>query len=261
MIRSCFRNVLIYRGHRRYPFGPYADHIPLQKKMFEMLNTYRNDRPQWKVSLVSGGEIVKTLSSFEPKSTLFVIPAGESSHLDEVFQDEEIEKIQEFVLQGGKMSLSCGSAYWASEERTFLGETKQSRLPLFQGRAIGPLFQTSKQGFPSKVVPIQAATNEENLSVFLHGGGIFDPLKTKPFQALQYYNLKKEETDKKIAALISGYGEGAVLMSMFHIYFGADDLESFRIRQKNWKRDISPTYFRCKTFAGMLESLEDVFLN
>ena len=148
------KHVIIYKGHEKNPlFGPYPANIEKRIKMFNALNEYRREiqRPIWKVTSIAGEQIIDVLKDHNPKETLLVIPAGQSTNLDKVFSIAQTSFIKnEFFAKGGRGYFNCGSAYWVSEKRIYKDLCieqpmecktiiKTSNLPLFEGIAEGPL--------------------------------------------------------------------------------------------------------------------------
>jgi glutamine amidotransferase-like uncharacterized protein len=215
--------------------------------MFERLNAYRKDLPSWKVHTVVGEDLVQRMGTYKPETTLFVMPAGESTNFDKCFSIAQISFLQEFFLKGGKGFFTCGSAYWASQKRIFHGVCqlqpiaaktveKVSRIPLFRGTAEGPLcpFLVSKYkvGYYSDAVQVSNGKNE--CSFLLSGGGSFMPDPNSNAEVLARYchselerlgKTKEEVARFENAAVLEPIGKGAVLLSMFHPYFGSEDID------------------------------------
>ncbi|MGH2612897.1 MAG: hypothetical protein ACRDFB_07590, partial [Rhabdochlamydiaceae bacterium] len=113
--------VVIYKGHEKNSLlGPYHENILKRIIMFNLLNHYRGERPPWEVTAVAGEELTDTLKNHDPKKTLLVIPAGQSTHLDKVFSLEQTSFLKHrFFEKGGRGYFNCGSAYWVSEKRVY----------------------------------------------------------------------------------------------------------------------------------------------
>jgi glutamine amidotransferase-like uncharacterized protein len=235
--------------------------------MFLKLNDYREQigRSKWEVTPVAGESLVSKLKSLNPKETLLVIPAGQSSHLDQVFTPHETNFIRnEFLSQGGRGYFNCGSAYWVSakriykdlctespEERKIL--VKSTNLSVFEGIAEGPLcpFPGKKYrvGFFSDAVKVQS--ENRFCTIYLSGGGSFilEPSSQKTRVLVKYQHsellrlgvppeeLKKREN----ATLMVSVGEGAAIVSMYHPYYGPNDIDVERYEKffgdcgTNWK--------------------------
>jgi len=263
------REVFIYIGHTQNPIlGPYWDNIAKRIQMFEEINAYRQQKGlfPWKVHQVEGENLEKRLSEIDPKTSLMVIPAGQSSNLDRVFSDEELKALMEFFQKGGRGYLTCGAAYWVSKIRDYEGffeenpehlkrVKKESRIPLFKGTAVGPLcsFPGSKYqvGFYSDAVTIINQTGK-SCTVFLSGGGSFvlPPMSEQRVRVLSRYpenelrRLEKEENLKQLqnASIMVEVGKGGLVLAMYHPYYGAKDIEVERYEQAfpdsgtNWKQ-------------------------
>ncbi len=289
------RTVLIYSGHTSAEvLGPYFENIAKRLEMFTYLNVFRKKigREPWQVKKATGEELTKALSSENPQETLLVIPAGQSTHLDMVFTTAQITFLKEkFFQKGGRVYVNCGSAYWVSQERIYddlcleqpekpKRMRKPSKLPLFEGTAIGPLCRFPavkyKVGFFSDAVKV---TNGSDVcTIFLSGGGSFI-LPEKPGQKLRVllrYPRKELERHQKTgeewkawenAAILTSVGKGAALMSMFHSYYGPQDIDTERYERvfpdsgTNWREiheRLTPTDQRMHfVMKSMLLPLED----
>lgn len=288
------RQVMVYEGHKKNPLlGPYAHNIEKRIQMFHALNPYRKEqgRLPWKVSIVSGEEIIDALDRTIPEETLLVIPAGQTSHLDSVFSSEQIERIHKFFLEGGRGYFTCGAAYWVSNERIYTDLCaehpeekkvlpKKSRLPLFQGTARGPLCpypgKKYKVGFYSDAV--QVTDSQKTCTIFLSGGGSFSPDKSGQkirvlarYPEVELHRLKKPKEETKMweaAAILISVRKGAAVLSMFHPYYGGTDIDAeayernfpdcgtdWRVVQKN----LSSTDLRMRfVLNAILIPLEDM---
>lgn len=286
-------DVIVYKGHEKNPiFGPYGDKIEKRIQMFEALNPYRicSGKKPWRVTSVSGESLVETLKGGNPEEMLLVIPAGESSRLDKVFSIAETEFLQEsFFSKGGRGYFTCGSSYWASSKRIYhdiceiLPENrapiiKISNLSLFDGIAEGPLCpypsNQYKIGFYSDAVRV--TSGKEECSIYLSGGGTFIPHKktTQKIRVLAKYlhselervGKKKEDFAKwQNAAIMVSINEGAAILSMFHPYYGPNDIDvdlyekTFPNSGTNWKivkEALSPVDLRMRFVWDMISKLE-----
>ncbi len=267
---SPIQKVVIYTGHHtNRVLGPYAENIRKRVEMFEKLNAYRETRGRnlWKVVQTSGEQLTKMLDN--PRNTLLVIPAGQSTHLDQVFSPEQLHFLQhDFFEKGGKGYLNCGSAYWASRTRIYNDVcteqpmsrkqiVKESLIPLFQGTASGPIClhssPTYKVGFFSDAVTV--ASGKRTCTVLLSGGGSFhlpkDDANTKVLARYLHADLIRcgkspdECSHSDIAAILVRIQKGAAILSMFHPYYGPQDLDPERYNQAfpgsgtNWERIVA----------------------
>ncbi|MDN3506653.1 MAG: BPL-N domain-containing protein [Simkaniaceae bacterium] len=229
--------------------GVYADNCAKRVKMFNELNPYREmmGRPKWIVKESTGDDLIKTLSAERPEDTLLVIPAGQSSLLDRVFTATQLTFLkEEFFQNGGRAYLNCGSAYWTTSKRIYHGVCdvqpenpvtmkKDSVLPLLEGIAEGPLcpYPASKYrvGFFSDAMEV--TDGSEKCTVYLSGGGCFTlDEETKETQKVlvryQHEELSRhgKDTSWENAAVLTSVGKGAALLSMFHEYYGPDDIDT-----------------------------------
>ncbi len=286
------RQVLVYAGHKQHPlFGPYVDNIVKRIDMFKYLNSYREreGKPTWKVDAVVGEDLVATMEREDPKETLFVVTAGQSSHLDKVFSVAQTTFIKEqFFARGGLGYFNCGSAYWASNKRVYSDLCteqpserspliKPSNLPLFDGTAIGPLCpfpgKQYKVGFFSDAVTISDGTKE--CCIYLSGGGSFIiPPSSQKVRVLAKYHpselrrlgIKEEDVSRlENAAIMISVGEGAGLLTMFHPYYGSQDFDVERYEKAfpdcgtNWRavqERLSSLDVRMQFAFDMLSKLE-----
>lgn len=263
------RQVVIYTGHQTNPLlGPYAANIQKRIEMFEKLNAYRTIRGRnpWKVVQVSGENLIQKLN--DPKNTLLVIPAGQSTHLDKVFSGQQLHFLKHcFFEKGGRGYLNCGSAYWASETRVYSDLcteqpternliVKKSLIPLFKGTASGPIClhssPTYKVGFFSDAVTV--TSGGKNCTILLSGGGSFLPQRDDPnvkilaryphSELIRCGKSKEDCTHSDIAAILVRIKQGAAILSMFHPYYGSQDLDPERYNRvfpgsgSNWERIV-----------------------
>lgn len=290
--------VVIYKGHEMHPlFGPYKENIIKRIDMFNLLNHYREleGKPAWKVTAVAGEGLIEALKE-KPNETLLVIPAGQSTRLDKVFSVAETNFIKDkfFSEGGGRGYFNCGSAYWVSETRRYLDlheehpevrkpVVKKTNLPLFQGLSHGPLCPYPgvkyRVGFFSDAVRITDGENE--CTIYLSGGGGFVVPKRKQEQQkvrvlvryllseLERHQKRKEELEEwENAVILVSIGKGAALLSMFHPYYGANDInveayeKAFPESGTNWKEvkdKLSPLDIRMKfVMNSMLNKLEEM---
>lgn len=284
--------VVIYSGHQKHElFGSYHENIVKQIGMFTHLNNHRIY--PWKVISTSGEQLIETLKEGNSKETLLVIPAGQSSRLEKVFSIAEIAFIKdEFFAKGGRGYLTCGAAYWASSKRIYKElceensdkkETivKHSTLALFDGIAEGPLCpfpgQKYKVGFYSDAVKV--SHDLDDCTIFLSGGGSFLPqlnseqkvrvLVRYPHSELIRLGKKPEECQKwENGALLVSVGKGAILLAMFHPYYGSQDINADAYERAfpdcgtDWKKvqeRLSPLDKRMQFFMKhMLAPLENL---
>lgn len=245
------RHVIIYRGHEQNPLlGPYSQSVAKRIEMFIALNHYRDEchRPRWNVTPVAGEELVDALRALPFKETLLVIPAGQSTLLDKVFSAAQMAFLKdEFFAQGGRGYFTCGSSYLVSRVRKYTDLcseqpdnnepiVKISNLPLFEGTAEGPLCpypgKKYQVGFYSDAVNV--TDGKESCTIFLSGGGSFFPGNTgQKIKVLIRYpedeliRCKKPPSECKAwenAAVLVSVGQGAALLSMFHPYYGPNDI-------------------------------------
>jgi len=294
-VNSIIQNVIVYKGHEKNDLlGPYAANIIKQEEMFNILNSYRErcGRPPWRVTSVAGEHLIEALQESNPKETLLVIPAGQSSNLDQVFSTEQTSFIRNKFLAegGGRLYATCGASYMMSLVREYNGLcsqqpdqreliVKRSVLPLFDGTAKGPLCpfpgKKYKVGYYSDAVQV---TNGQDLcTIYLSGGGSFFPHESvqKVKVLVKYLNsellrLGKQPNECKEwenATILAQVGNGAALLSMFHPYYGPQDIDiesyerAFPNCGTNWKvvkEKLSPLDERMQfVLKSMLFPLED----
>ena len=289
------RNVIVYKGHEMNPVrGPYPENVIKQIAMFNDLNAYRecSGRPAWKVTSVAGEDLINALKVSDPKETLLVIPAGQSSNLDRVFSISELSYIRNKFLSegGGRLYATCGASYMMSKTREYNGLCtqqpekreliiKESVLPLFEGTAKGPLcpFPGKKYqvGFYSDAVKV--TNGQDHCTIFLSGGGsFFSSQCTQKVKVLVKYldsellRLGKESSECfnwRNATILTQVGKGAALLSMFHPYYGSKDIDvesyerTFPDCGTDWKavqKSLSPLDLRMRfVLKSMIYPLED----
>lgn len=280
------RQVLVYKGHEKHPlFGPYQTSIEKRIALFEKLNPLRISlgKAPWRIDAVFGEKLQEALKQTRLKETLLVIPAGESRKLDQVFQKQETAFIYQAFQKGLRGYLTCGAAYWASKKRIYKNTCeensviiKMSNLPLFQGTAEGPLCpypgKEYRVGFYSDAMSV--INGSKKCTVFLGGGGSFmiQGRQQKITVVARYAHqellrIGKKETEKwSAAAIVASVGHGAALLSMFHPYYGQDDIDvdayekAFPGSGTDWreiKKRLSPLNERLQFVDSMLCSLEN----
>lgn len=284
---NIIRHVIIYSGHKAHPlFGPYAANIPKRVAMFEYLNRFR-EKP-WAITSVDGDKLVDHLQTLQPKNTLLVIPAGQSTRLDQVFTDAQVQFVKEYLEAGGLGYFNCGSAYMVSRKRIFtdLCEEspdirkpilKYSRMPLFDGVAEGPLCpypgKKYNVGFFSDAVKVTDGIKQ--CTIYLSGGGSFKiPKLSKAKVLIKYlpselkrHGIKDEEaSDFGNAVILTAVGKGKALLSMFHPYYGPQDIDpdayekAFPNSGTNWreiKSALTPLEERMQfVYHAMISHLE-----
>jgi glutamine amidotransferase-like uncharacterized protein len=240
---------------------------------------------------VPGESLIDCLKERDPKETLLIIPAGQSSNFDRVFSIAETTFLkEEFFTKGGRGCFNCGSAYWVSEKRIYKDlcldepsqiktQIKSTKLPLFEGVSEGPLCpypgKKYNVGFFSDAVSVVG--KKDICTIYLSGGGSFFP-KERSSQKIQ--PLIKYSHDELIrlgktplecskwenAAILASVGQGAILLSMFHPYYGAQDInaelyeKTFPECGTDWKavkQRLSPFDVRMRFFLeSMLDPLE-----
>lgn len=287
------RHVLVYKGHEQNPIlGPYFANIEKRIKMFNALNDYRKElgRPSWNVTAVSGEKLVDSLKQMNPAETLLVVPAGQSTNLDRVFSEEQMGGIRTFFEAGGRGYFNCGSAYWVSKKRVYQDLcseqpdqagtiVKSSNIPLFEGTAEGPLCpfpgKKYKVGFFSDAVEV--TDGKERCTIYLSGGGSFQlgPSSQKTKVLVRYApeelnrHGKREEKWENAVIMVS-VGKGAAMLSMFHPYYGPNDIDVETYEKQfpsaecgtDWKKvkeRLSPLDVRMRfVLKSILNPLEDL---
>lgn len=289
---SSLHHVVIYAGHKKHPwFGPYLANIPKRVAMFEYLNKYR--KKPWSVEVVDGDDLIDHLKMKPLEETLLVIPAGQSTRLDKVFSAAQTAFLKnEFFMKGGRGYFNCGSAYWVSEKRIYRDlceeapETKQpliktTNLPLFYGEAEGPLCpypgKKYRVGFFSDAVEV--TDGKEKCTIYLSGGGSFRIpekiangeqvsvlIKYLPTELKRHGKAESEIPLWENAAIMTSVGKGAALLSMFHPYYGPNDIDpetysrAFPDSGTDWNRvkaSLTPLEARMQfVYHSMLMPLE-----
>ena len=158
---------------------------------------------------------------------------------------------------------------------------KTSNLPLFQGAAYGPLCpypgNKYKVGFYSDAVRV--ASGKDECTIYLSGGGSFVPDPDQPVKVLVRYPVSELERHGKPpeehslwenATILVPVGKGAALLSMFHPYYGPNDIdverynEAFPDSGTNWKevhRKLSSHDVRMRfVLDNMITPLENMEL-
>ena len=298
---SLIKQVIVYSGHEKTQIlGPYAESVTKRVAMFKQLNPYREEmgRPSWNVRAVAGERLVETLKEENAEETLLVIPAGQSSRLEQVFSTAQLDFLRDiFFKKGGRAYFTCGASYWVSRTRVYhevcldrpdasVKMVKQSTFPIFQGKSVGPLCKFPgakyKVGFYSDAVEVEA--EGDCCSIYLSGGGSLmpdpEPLDGQRVRVLVRYRKEellrlgvKEEkiAEKERAVIMVSVGKGAALLSMFHPYYSSSDIDveayerAFPDCGTDWRKvheKLSPTDQRMRfVLQRMLNYLEEMTFN
>ncbi|MBS0654173.1 MAG: hypothetical protein JSR46_00200 [Verrucomicrobia bacterium] len=258
--------------------------------MFDQVNKLQHKK--WTISPIYGEELAEMLqdrlSRDALQDVLMVIPAGESTQLDEAFSQEETSLINESVQRGMCIYGTCGSAYWMSAKRIWDDKcsiqpedcdriTKTSSMGLFLGTAIGPLSpypgQTYNTSFFHEAVNLSTISGQP-VTVLLSGGGTFfvdeAKLKGQTVKTLAYY--LPEELDKyqknetwRSAVISCTCKRGKVIVAMVHPGYGCEDIhvatynQAFPDRGDDWQgiRDrLSPLEERMAFVGEILRDFE-----
>lgn len=229
-------DVLIYSGHYigKRVYGPYHDSVLQDERMFQLVNQLCNNT--WNITQVYGHELVERLSHIDVDKSLFVFPAGPSSEFDKIFSEEQLALIKQKVEEGMSLYATCGSAYFLSKLRIWKGGetslTKDSPLPLFQGRAVGPLCLKQNSGTKSEVCHEPVLIEGHKVVLLLSGGGSFfyEKEESKNIKVLARYSaddLTRLGRDQSWDKAVIGfqYGIGKVVLSMIHPATGKEDIQ------------------------------------
>ncbi len=255
---SQFNLVLIYSGRQIMDtqVGPYPESVEKLTNLFKLI--YKDVIP-----LNGGMSLVTRLKMVSPKSTLLVIPSGESTKLDEALSQGEIQMIQATVEQGLSLLAVGGAAYWASKTRIWSDMCahqpdcrdpiiKSSKCPIFPGVAKGPLLPFPGQSYDPAFFR-GAATIEcegKKIHIPLKASGTFEFESSQKIKVLAGYVEKNQLNAKRQPAIIGcSFGTGKAVLSMVQLGYHPDDLDvkahknAFPNSEIDWqdaKNSISP---------------------
>ncbi len=275
-IRTLIKNVFVYGGHQGGLAGPYATSVDKELSMFHKINAWQERA--WEIQKISGEALAHTLHQTSPTESLLVIPAGESSSLDDAFSDETLDAIRSKTDQGLRLYATCGSAYWLAKTRAWSQEAttlrKEGRANLFHGTAVGPLSpypgEPSPTAFFHQAAPLKTARSR--VTVLLSGGGAFfpDPQSKQEVQTLATYadetlRLHGKTGEWAKAVIAFRYGLGKAILSMVHPDYGPEDIQvdaykrAFPHRKDPWpdiRNALSSERTRLSFVAETLEAFE-----
>jgi glutamine amidotransferase-like uncharacterized protein len=285
---SLIQDVYVYAGHRvsnmwrgktvEETVGPYLESVDRHFSMFQTIGQSK-DRT-WNVEYILGNQIIERLSQASLSKTLFVIPAGESSNLDNAFSGEEIAILRRSISEGMKLYATCGSAYWLARQRIWNHKSldtdnptyKKGLVNIFPGAAMGPLCPYPGQSFGTAFFheSIRVETNLSSLNLLSSGGGSFflqdDEVGVKSIARYSREELQRlgKGPEWENAVVSCEYGEGKAILSMVLPEESKEvSAEIFRTtfpdRQDNWERlqsSLSPLEQRMDFISEVLEHFE-----
>lgn len=167
----------------------------------------------------------ETIDSKLAGAKLIVFPGGRCSAWDLHITQTTLEKIKQFVQEGGMALMICAGAYYSAEKSTFITESesliKERNLKFFKGQAIGPV--TIDSTVPRcmetnpEIVNIQWIKDSTSGYVYLNQGGHFIPNETS-VEGRDYRVLAKYENGL-IAIIECIVGEGFARLSFVHFEY------------------------------------------
>lgn len=172
-------------------------------------------------------------SDWDSVASLFVLPGGRDVPYHATFKGKGNEKIRAFVEKGGIFLGMCAGAYYAATfvefDKGYPSEICEAReLGFFQGKTVGPLFNTSPYIYDCEELTRNAKilTSEGKvISTYYNGGCTFIPSKDSDYQVLASYdNLP----GKPPAVISCKVGKGKAILSGVHLeihssYFKPED--------------------------------------
>ncbi len=171
------------------------------------------------------GQYVKS-QPWQDKAIVFVMGGGNCRYWDEQLGAEGVEKIQRYVLGGGKFMGFCAGAYFAAAESIFVlsnGSIKKSRpLAFFPGKAFGPLVENADY---LSVEAARAANISFKIKGVLEMGSLY-------YQGGCFFDIEEDSDDVEImgryrsldktSAVICKCGDGLALLDGTHPEFKFD---------------------------------------
>ena len=165
---------------------------------------------------------------WEIQTDLLIFPGGRDIPYDRKLKGKGIEKIRDFVKQGGSFLGICAGAYFASKEVVFEKGTplevhEKRDLCFFPGKAIGTLY-------PSKHFPYQShqgaqasliVCKESHMHLYYNGGCTFD--KAEKFPSVTVI-AQYGDAENQPAIIHCVVGQGSVLLSGVHFEVCAQSL-------------------------------------
>ncbi len=181
---------------------------------------------KYAVKALSAAEVIE--GSWVNEEALFVMPGGASTPYSEKLKGEGINRIRDFVKNGGSYLGICAGAYFGAERTSFNKGMpdeieNECQTGLFKGTASGPVFPPydpdSNAG--CKAVEIDARGTGK-FKVFYNGGCSFQADEGfKDYETVAVYSQKGNE----VAVIFLPFGAGRVVLSGVHFEFSPGALD------------------------------------
>jgi biotin---protein ligase len=160
-----------------------------------------------------------TSTAWEKTTAVLAMGGGTCGAWEEALGEAGVAKIHRYVMEGGKYLGFCAGAYFASSHSSFQAREKKRLYFLFEGRAVGPLWETENHLAPesAKAVVVSWKMGEEMRvgKLYYQGGCYFDlPKDNSSVEVLGMY----EEIGKP-AAILCRVGKGTAILCGPHPEF------------------------------------------
>jgi len=165
-------------------------------------------------------------SDWDERASLFVLPGGRDVPYHATFRGKGNEKIRAFVEKGGTFLGMCAGAYYAATfvefDKGYPSEICEAReLKFFQGKTVGPLFNTSPYVYDCEEFARNAkilTAEGKVISTYYNGGCTFIPTVDSDYQVLASYD---DLPGKPLAVIACSVGKGKAILSGVHLEMGA----------------------------------------
>jgi biotin--protein ligase len=161
--------------------------------------------------------------AWEDKTATLVMGAGKCTEWESGLGEEGVKKIHDYVVNGGHYLGFCAGAYFASSQSCFQGREKTRALSLFEGKAIGPLWNTENYLAPesAKAAKVSWTIGHEVVKGKLYylGGCYFEMPSKSSVKVVGVY-----EEIAKPAAILCTVGKGKAFLCGLHPEFVWKDL-------------------------------------
>jgi len=151
---------------------------------------------------------------------LLIIPGGWAGEVDQwgrkgygSMSSEAIDKIREFVKDGGSYYGICAGAYFASVNVIWEGGLFHNELALFNGTSIGPIEEIAPwpgTNWTNVLIESSLGINKTTVKAFYWGGSYFES------DVINFTTLEKYEINNKPATILFNYGKGKVILTGLH---------------------------------------------
>ena len=167
---------------------------------------------------------------------ILIIPGGWAGRIDEFgrkgygsMSEDAINKIRQFVEDGGAYFGICAGAYFASKYVLWEGTLYRNKLALFDGVSIGPIEDIAPwplTNWTKIEIGTSLGVNFSEIVSFYWGGPYFYSNVTN------FITLERYKINGKSATILFTYGKGKVILTGLHHEW--INYQNKDIQEKNW---------------------------